>query len=100
MAGKGLSADSNNLSSFSSLHSSLYLLSPPLCLLPSSLFPQVTELQKRSHDLKTALDESCMLAEKVVSERIGKQAYLEQDKANQNRMTRLQTEIDSIVQTL
>ena len=69
-------------------------------LLPLLSIPQVTELQKKSHDLKTTLDDSCLLAEKVVAERIGKQAYLDQDKANQNRMTRLKNDIDSIVQTL
>ena len=60
----------------------------------------MNDLQKKSSELKAILEESCMLAERVVSERIGKQQYLEQDKGNQQRITRLQQDIDSLVQTL
>ena len=60
----------------------------------------MNELQKKSAELKTILEESCILAERVVSERIGKQQYLEQDKSNQQRINRLQQDIDSLVQTL
>lgn len=61
---------------------------------------KVNELQKKSAELKAILEESCILAERVVSERIGKQQYLEQDKSNQQRINRLQQDIDSLVQTL
>ena len=61
---------------------------------------QVNELQKRAKELRAVVVEACQLAEGVVSERLGKQAYVEQEKGNQSRLTRLQQEIDSTVQTL
>lgn len=61
---------------------------------------KVTELQRKVADLKAALDESCMLAENLVNQRIGKQKYLDQDKASQSRIKRLREEIDVIVQGL
>ena len=60
----------------------------------------MSELQKKSSELKSVLEESSMLAERVVSERIGKQQYLEQEKGNQQRIARLQQEVDTLVQTL
>ena len=61
---------------------------------------QVTELQRKVADLKAALDESCLLAESLVAQRIGKQKYLDQDKSSQSRIKRLREEIDAIVQGL
>lgn len=68
--------------------------------LPFFLPPQVADLQKKSSDLKTIVEESCSLAESLVSERITKQQYLNEEKKNTSRMQRLQQEIDTIVKTL
>ena len=100
-----------------SLHSFPPLL-PPFCLpclifpfcppsLPPSLLPslppslpQVADLQKKSADLKNIVEDSCILAEGLVSERIAKQQYLNDEKKNTSRMQRLQQDMDTIVKTL
>jgi oligosaccharyltransferase complex subunit alpha (ribophorin I) len=61
---------------------------------------KVTDLQRKSSDLKVIVDESCTLAERLVAERITKQQYLSDEKGNTSRMQRLQQDINSIVKTL
>ena len=51
-------------------------------------------------EVKNALDESCLLAEKVVAEKIGKQQYVDQSKSCQSRIDRLTSEVDAVIQTL
>lgn len=76
---------------FSLLPLSLSLLPPPL---------QLSELQKKSSELKNEVDESYQLAESLVVGGIGKQQYLERERTNQAHLNRLQNEIDTIVQGL
>ncbi len=75
----------------------------PLFILPSPLThtrTQVSDLQKKAGELKSAMDETCVLAEKVVNDRITKQQYIDQEKTTQTRISRLQSDIDAMVQTL
>ena len=60
----------------------------------------MNELQKKMSEVKNALDESCLLAEKVVAEKIGKQQYVDQSKSCQSRIDRLTSEVDAVIQTL
>ena len=60
----------------------------------------MAELQNKVAELKSAVDESCALAEGLVSQRVSKQKYIEQDKSNQSRITRLLQDISGIVQAL
>ena len=50
--------------------------------------------------MKSIVEENCVLAERLVSERITKQQYLDLEKANTSRIQRLQQDIDTIVKTL
>ena len=51
-------------------------------------------------ELKNVLDESCLLAERLVTDKINKQKYIEQEKSSQSRVDRLLQEVNAIVQTL
>ena len=51
-------------------------------------------------ELKTVLEESCLMAEKVVTDKMNKQKYVEQEKAVQSRIDRLLQEVNAMVQTL
>ena len=87
------------------LTSSFSISLPPSSLLPppslSLSFPfQVSDLQKKSSELKVIVDENCTLAERLVAERITKQQYLSDEKGNTSRMQRLQQDINAIVKTL
>ena len=61
---------------------------------------QVTELQKKSTEVHTVLEEGCSLAERLVSDRIGKQGYMDSESSNQSRLSRLQGDIEAIVKAL
>jgi len=61
---------------------------------------KISELQKRAGELKREVDEGYLLADSVVNGSMGKQQYVERDRAIQSRLSRLQTEIDGIVQGL
>lgn len=51
-------------------------------------------------EVKNLLEESCILAEKLVGEKMGKQKYVEQEKSLQSRLDRLLVEVNTVVQTL
>ena len=51
-------------------------------------------------EAKALLEESCLLAEKLVSEKLAKQKYIEQEKSLQNRIDRLLVDVNTVVQTL
>ena len=76
------------------------LLPPPPLSLSLSFPCQVSDLQKKSSELKVIVDENCTLAERLVAERITKQQYLSDEKGNTSRMQRLQQDINAIVKTL
>lgn len=61
---------------------------------------QLGEVQKKMSELKTVLEESCLMAEKVVTDKMNKQKYVEQEKAVQSRIDRLLQEVNAMVQTL
>ena len=50
--------------------------------------------------MKTLLDESCFLAEKVVVGNVSKQQYVEQNKTVESKVEKLLQEISNVVQTL
>ena len=50
--------------------------------------------------MKSILEESCLLAEKLVGEKLGKQKYIDQEKSLQSRIDRLLQEVNTAVQTL
>ena len=60
----------------------------------------MTDLQRKSSDLKVIVEENCVLAERLVADRITRQQYLTDEKGNTSRMQRLQQDIDAIVKTL
>ncbi len=57
----------------------------------------MNDLQRKVGELKSALDESCVLAESLVSKRVGKEKYITQDKSCQTRISRITGEIKTIV---
>lgn len=61
---------------------------------------QVADIQKKMSEVKGLLEESCLLAEKLVSEKLAKQKYVEQEKSLQSRIDRLLVEVNTVVQTL
>lgn len=58
------------------------------------------EIQKKMVELKTQLDESWYLAERVVKGNVTKQQYVEQNKKVEAKMERILQEIGNIVQTM
>ena len=74
-------------------------LCPSLTCLPRT-HSKISELQKKAGELKREVDEGYLLADSVVNGSMGKQQYVERDRAIQSRLSRLQTEIDGIVQGL
>ena len=61
---------------------------------------QITDIQKKMGEVKSILEESCLLAEKLVGEKLGKQKYIDQEKSLQSRIDRLLQEVNTAVQTL
>lgn len=57
-------------------------------------------MQKKMGEVKTLLDESWYLAEKVVKGNVTKQQYVEQNKKMETKMEKLLQDISSIVQTM
>ena len=51
-------------------------------------------------EVKSLLDESCQLAERLVGEKIQKHKYMEQEKNLSSRIDRLMGEVNTTVQTL
>ena len=78
-------------------HPSTHSLPPP-SLPPFTLILQLSELQKKSNELKREVDETYQLAENLVVGGMGKQQYLERERNHQAHLNRLQNEIDTIVQ--
>ena len=62
--------------------------------------PQVLDIQKKMSEVKTLVDESWYLAEKVVKGSVTKQQYLDQSKKAESKMEKLMQDIESVVQTL
>lgn len=69
-------------------------------LCPLSLSLQVADIQKKMGEVKSLLEDSCSLAEKLVGDKMAKQKYIEQEKNLQSRIDRLLQEVNTIVQTL
>ncbi len=63
-------------------------------------FVQVNDLQRKVGELKGVLDETCVLAESLVSKRVSKDKYVTQDKSCQSRINRITGELKTIVQAL
>jgi hypothetical protein len=61
---------------------------------------QVQDIQKRMLDVKTQLDESLVLAERVVKGSLSKQEYVEQSKKVEGKMEKILLDINVIVQTM
>lgn len=68
-------------------------LTLPVCL-------QVMDIQRKMVEVKTHLDESWYLAERVVKGSVTKQQYVEQNKKVEAKMERILQEISNIVQTM
>ena len=58
------------------------------------------EVQKKMNEVKSSLDESWYLAERVVKGNMTKQQYVEQNKKVESKMEKIIQDISSIVQTL
>ena len=50
--------------------------------------------------MKTLLESNCQLADSLVGDKMDKKDYVKAEKENQAKLTRLQSEIDSIITTL
>lgn len=50
--------------------------------------------------MKTLLESNCQLADSLVGDKMDKKDYIKVEKENQAKLTRLQSEIDSIIPTL
>ena len=66
------------------------------------VFPsfQLQELQKKETERKQLIDQSVLLAQKVVSNKIGKQQYLDSSQNNQNKRDRITEEIEAITASI
>lgn len=51
-------------------------------------------------EVKTLLDECCLLADKVVKETMKKQQYLDQSKAAEGKIEKILSDVAVIMQTL
>ena len=60
----------------------------------------MNELQKKALGLKELVEESCTLAERLVSNRITASEYISREKGNTSNMHRLQQEISTIAKAL
>lgn len=60
----------------------------------------MTELQRKESEKKQLLDAAIVLAEKVVSNRLSKQAYVESDNSNKAKRQKLSAEIESLAVSL
>lgn len=61
---------------------------------------KLQELQKKEHERKQLIDQAVLLAQKVVSNKIGKQQYLDNSQNNQSKRDRLTEEIEAITSSL
>lgn len=61
---------------------------------------KVSDLQKKTTSLKEVVDDNCVLAERLVNDRITKSDYVAKEKGNTTNIQRLQQEIDTIVKAL
>ena len=61
---------------------------------------QLQELQKKETELKQLIDQSVVLAQKVVSNKIGKQQYIDSNQNNQAKRDRISEEIEAIIDSL
>lgn len=57
-------------------------------------------MQKKMDEIKKLLDESCILAEKVVAGNVSKQQYVDQNKIIENKVKKLEQDVSNIVQTM
>ena len=60
----------------------------------------MSDLQKKTTSLKEVVDDNCVLAERLVNDRITKSDYVAKEKGNTTNIQRLQQEIDTIVKAL
>lgn len=60
----------------------------------------MVDVQKKMGEVKSHLDESWYLAEKVVKGNVSRPQYMEQNKKAEAKMEKLIQDIDAIVQTL
>ena len=61
---------------------------------------QVADIHQKMSEVKGHIEESCLLAEKLVEEKLAKQKYVEQEKSLQSHIDRLLIEVNAVVQTL
>lgn len=61
---------------------------------------KIQEVQKKMTEVSKFLEESCFLAEKVVSGSLSKQQYIDQNKMAGSQVDKLLQEISNIVHTL
>lgn len=57
-------------------------------------------MQKKMDEIKKLLDESCILAEKVVAGNVSKQQYVDQNKIIENKVKKLEQDVSNVVQTM
>ena len=61
---------------------------------------QIGELQRKEHERKVLQDQAIIMAEKVVSGRMNKQTYVDNENTNKTKREKLTEEIDSIASSL
>ena len=60
----------------------------------------MSEIQKKMQEVKSLLDESLYLAEKVVKGNIPRPQYVDQNKKVEGKMEKLLQDVGSLVQTM
>jgi len=66
----------------------------------SEAVEKIAELQRKEHERKQLLDQAIAMAEKVVSGRMNKQTYVDNENANKTKREKLNSEIKVIAETL
>ena len=61
---------------------------------------QVQDVQKKMAEVKSLVEECCLLAEKVVKESMKKPQYVEQSKAAEGKIDKILADVSAIMQTL
>lgn len=91
---KKLNADYNAANSKVATHQAALLKEDP------DATDKLQELQKKETERKQLIDQSVLLAQKVVSNKIGKQQYLDSSQNNQNKRDRITEEIEAITASI
>ncbi len=61
---------------------------------------QLQDVQKKMSEVKSLIEDCCLLAEKVVKESMKKPQYVEQSKAAESKIDKILADVSAIMHTL